>query len=80
MANLHPDLVRLLPEEVAERAFPDWSMAFQPIVDVQSHDIWGYEALVRGTNGEPAGAILAQVNDETQYRFDQAARVKAIKA
>ncbi len=56
-----------------------FTMAFQPIVDLSASRIWGYEALVRGTAGEPAGAILAQVNDETQYRFDQAARVKAIE-
>jgi EAL domain-containing protein (putative c-di-GMP-specific phosphodiesterase class I) len=54
-------------------------MAFQPIVDLAAGRIWGYEALVRGTGGEPAGAILSQVNDETRYRFDQAARVKAIE-
>jgi len=54
-------------------------MAFQPIIDLSASRVWGYEALVRGTSGESAGAILAQVNDETQYRFDQAARVKAIE-
>ncbi|MFC6790542.1 EAL domain-containing protein [Methylobacterium komagatae] len=56
-----------------------FTMAFQPILDLSTARVWGYEALVRGTNGEPAGAILSQVNDETRYRFDQAARVKAIE-
>ena len=56
-----------------------FTMAFQPILDLSRSRVWGYEALVRGSNGEPAGAILAQVNDETRYRFDQAARVKAIE-
>lgn len=56
-----------------------FTMAFQPILDVSRARVWGYEALVRGSNGEPAGTILAQVNDETRYRFDQAARVKAIE-
>ncbi len=56
-----------------------FTMAFQPILDLSTARVWGYEALVRGTQGEPAGAILSQVNDETRYRFDQAARVKAIE-
>ncbi|KAB0676582.1 EAL domain-containing protein [Aureimonas leprariae] len=54
-------------------------MAFQPIVDVASGKPWGYEALVRGLNGEGAGAILSQVTPEQKYRFDQACRVKAIE-
>ena len=57
----------------------DFTMAFQPIVDVQSQSVWGYEALVRGVSGEPAAAVLAQVDDDNRYRFDQACRVKAIE-
>lgn len=29
-------------------------MAFQPIVDLNAQRVWGYEALVRGVNGESA--------------------------
>jgi EAL domain-containing protein (putative c-di-GMP-specific phosphodiesterase class I) len=54
-------------------------MAFQPIVDLQAGRVWGYEALVRGQNGESAHTILGQVNEANRYRFDQAARVKAIE-
>jgi len=54
-------------------------MAFHPIVDVTRGNVWGYEALVRGTKGEGAGAILSQVDEERQYKFDQACRVKAIE-
>lgn len=57
----------------------DFVMAFQPIVDDRTRTIWGYEALVRGSSGEPAGWVLAQVNDQNRYRFDQACRVKAIE-
>lgn len=56
-----------------------FTMAFQPILNLKTARVWGYEALVRGSQGEPAGAILSQVNDDTRYRFDQAARVKAIE-
>ncbi|ABE38044.1 signaling protein containing EAL domain [Rhodopseudomonas palustris BisB5] len=54
-------------------------MAFQPIVDLSAQRVWGYEALVRGPNGEPAGTVLSQVSEEIRYRFDQAARVLAIE-
>lgn len=61
-------------------AFPiEFTMAFQPIVDLKAGRVWGYEALVRGLNGEGAGQILSQTTPETLYKFDQAARVKAIE-
>ena len=55
------------------------SMAFQPIVDTQAASVYAYEALVRGLNQEPAGVILAQVNAQNRYAFDQSCRVKAIE-
>ena len=54
-------------------------MAFQPIVDLSRYRIWGYEALVRGANGESAFAVLDQVTDDRRYHFDQATRVAAIE-
>lgn len=56
----------------------DFTMAFQPIVDITSKTIFGYEALVRGPNNEGALSILSKVNDSNRYLFDQAIRVKAI--
>jgi len=53
-------------------------MAFQPIVDVNAGEVFAYEALVRGTNGESAGSILAKVTVDNRYSFDQGCRVKAI--
>ena len=57
----------------------DFTMAFQPIVDVSIGEVWGYEALVRGLEGQSAGQILSQVDDTNRYAFDQACRVKAIE-
>jgi EAL domain-containing protein (putative c-di-GMP-specific phosphodiesterase class I) len=54
-------------------------MAFQPILDVETGLPFAYEALVRGTAGEPAASILAQVTAENRYAFDQMCRVKAIE-
>lgn len=56
-----------------------FSMAFQPIVDVEAGLPFAYEALVRGPAGEGAASILERVDAETLYAFDQACRVKAIE-
>lgn len=54
-------------------------MAFQPIVDVRSREVFAYEALVRGLDGSGAPHILSQLNDDNRYQFDQACRVKAVR-
>jgi EAL domain-containing protein (putative c-di-GMP-specific phosphodiesterase class I) len=54
-------------------------MAFQPIVDVSQGKVWGYEALVRGIDGQGAGWVLGQIDETNRYKFDQACRVKAIE-
>jgi EAL domain-containing protein (putative c-di-GMP-specific phosphodiesterase class I) len=55
------------------------TMAFQPIVRASSGEVFAYEALVRGVNGEGAGAVFAHVHQGNRYRFDQMCRVKAIE-
>jgi len=57
----------------------DFTMAFQPIVNTTTKEIFAQEALVRGMNEEPAGEILGRINDENRYRFDQSCRVKAVQ-
>lgn len=57
----------------------DFTMAFQPIIDCQKERIFGYEALVRGLNNESAASVIAQVNEDNRYLFDQLCRVKAIE-
>jgi EAL domain-containing protein (putative c-di-GMP-specific phosphodiesterase class I) len=56
-----------------------FSMAFQPIVDVERGVPFAYEALVRGPEAQGALSVLDQVNDTNRYAFDQACRVKAIE-
>lgn len=55
------------------------AMAFQPIVDAQTGRPFAYEALVRGSNGEGARDVLANVTPENRYAFDQQCRVAAIE-
>ncbi|WP_305095709.1 EAL domain-containing protein [Croceibacterium aestuarii] len=62
---------RTLPFEI--------SVAFQPIVDLESGAPYAYEALVRGSQGESAGWVLDQVSEDNRYTFDQACRVAAIE-
>lgn len=54
-------------------------MAFQPIVDLQTGDVFAYEALVRGPEGEGAAWVFEQINNGNRYQFDQLCRVKAIE-
>ncbi len=61
-----------------DKPFP-FSMAFQPIVDVETGRVYAYEALVRGMNGESASSILSQVTDVNRYSFDQNCRIAAIE-
>ena len=56
----------------------DFTMAFQPIMDLRTGRPAAYEALVRGVNGESAASVLSWVDETNRYRFDQACRVKAI--
>ena len=53
-------------------------MAFQPIVDVARREVFAWEALVRGPDGQGAGWVLERITLDTLYRFDQACRVLAI--
>lgn len=57
----------------------DFTMAFQPIVNIHTREIFAQEALVRGLNNEPASAVFEHVNETNLYRFDQSCRVKAIQ-
>jgi EAL domain-containing protein (putative c-di-GMP-specific phosphodiesterase class I) len=56
-----------------------FSMAFQPIIDISTGDVFAHEALVRGLSGEGAGHVLGQIKDHNRYAFDQQCRVKAIE-
>jgi EAL domain-containing protein (putative c-di-GMP-specific phosphodiesterase class I) len=56
-----------------------FSMAFQPIVNTATRQIYSQEALVRGVRNESAAEVFTHVNESNLYRFDQACRVKAIK-
>ncbi len=59
-------------------SMPEFTMAFQPIVDIETAEVYAFEALVRPPSGGSAHDILSLITDQNRYAFDQACRVKAI--
>ncbi|NDZ18517.1 diguanylate phosphodiesterase [Variovorax sp. WS11] len=58
---------------------PAFTIAFQPIVDLESREVFAHEALVRGARGEGALAVLGKVQAPHRFAFHEACRVKAIE-
>jgi len=56
----------------------DFTMAFQPIADLETRTVYAYEALVRGPGGEGAMSVFDRVTDAARYHFDQRCRTKAL--
>lgn len=56
----------------------DFSFAFQPIVDLDSAEVIGHEALVRGAAGESAADVLGSIGPDSRHRFDEACRHRAL--
>ncbi|WP_374256588.1 EAL domain-containing protein [Aquabacterium sp.] len=59
--------------------FPAFSYAYQPIVDGLTREVFSYEALIRGPQGESAKDVLDRVGGSVKYQFDQASRIAAIQ-
>ena len=57
---------------------PEFSFAFQPIVDTRQRIVVSQEALVRGPDGASAGEVFAQIAASDLHRFDRAARGVAV--
>ncbi|MFC6748145.1 hypothetical protein [Deinococcus aquaticus] len=45
-----------------QQGIPAIAMAFQPIVHLPSREIYAYEALVRGPQGQPAAWVFEQIS------------------
>lgn len=63
--------------EVVDTGF---SFAFQPLVEIETRKTIGHEALVRGLAGESAATVIDAIRPENRYHFDQACRMRALKA
>jgi EAL domain-containing protein (putative c-di-GMP-specific phosphodiesterase class I) len=58
---------------------PDFSFAFQPIVDTHTRTAYSHEALVRGPNNEPAHEVLTRYSGDGMAAFDAVCRVRAVE-
>jgi EAL domain-containing protein (putative c-di-GMP-specific phosphodiesterase class I) len=68
-----------LSEAAAPVIGPDFTIAFQPIVDLELREVFAHEALVRGVHGEGALEVLRRVETRHRFAFHQACRVKSIE-
>ena len=57
---------------------PEFSFAFQPIVNTSTGKIDAFEVLARGVNGESAAQVFQKVHSVNKYYFDEILRVQAI--
>ncbi len=62
----------------SETALPNFTMAFQPIVDIETGVVYAQEALVRPPGGGSAVDVLGQVGRRSLDAFDQQCRLRAI--
>lgn len=64
-------------------ALPPFSMAFQPIVNIETRTVFAYEALARGPSGEPAASVFKCLTPDAppnlRYQLDRALRIRAIE-
>lgn len=58
---------------------PEYSFAYQPIIDARTREVFSYEALIRGRDGEPSAYLLRQVSTSDMHRFDEQSRTVAIE-
>lgn len=57
----------------------EFSMAFQPIVDLRQRRVIAYEALARMPGHDCATALFKHITPQNSYQFDQQCRVKAVQ-
>jgi blue light- and temperature-responsive anti-repressor len=60
-------------------SWPEFSFAFQPIVDADAGTIFSYEALIRGRYNESAAEVFSRVPRQEAHRFDESSRQVAIE-
>ncbi|MDX3927490.1 MAG: EAL domain-containing protein [Shinella sp.] len=59
--------------------FPEFTMAFQPIVDTESREVFAFEALARSPNGESTASVLGRIMPRDLHMFDALCRKRAIQ-
>lgn len=62
-----------------DRTLPEFTIAFQPIVDAARGRVYSQEAIVRGKRGETEQALLVSINPNMLAEADAAFRQAAIR-
>ncbi|MGX1307086.1 EAL domain-containing protein (putative c-di-GMP-specific phosphodiesterase class I) [Amorphus suaedae] len=57
----------------------DFTIAFQPVVNLADKSTMAYEALVRGPKGEPGETVLLNVSPHSRCEFDKVCRRAAFR-
>jgi EAL domain-containing protein (putative c-di-GMP-specific phosphodiesterase class I) len=65
-------------QRATDDATPEFSYAFQPIVDCVAREVFSYEALIRGRANEPAIRVLERIPPQLKYHFEEDNRAAAI--
>ena len=76
--RLPPLVIREGLQRVEVACVPEFSYAFQPIVDVVAREVYSYEALIRGRANESAFHVLERVPAHAKYQFDEESRAAAL--
>jgi blue light- and temperature-responsive anti-repressor len=63
----------------ADEAAPEFTFAFQPIVDTETGRVFSHEALIRGLNNEPAYQVLRRFAGPGADIFDARCRARAVE-
>ncbi len=66
------------PAPEIDAADAEFSFAFQPIADLETAEVIGHEALVRGAAGESASEVLGSIASSSRHCFDEACRHRAL--
>lgn len=66
-------------EKIDATDWPEFTFAYQPIVDIREKSIVSFEALVRGPKNQDAAEVFAAVGDSTRFLFDEFLRSRAIE-
>jgi EAL domain-containing protein (putative c-di-GMP-specific phosphodiesterase class I) len=74
----HQHVMRIAPH-IEEVILPKFSIAFQPIVDVQEKTIFAFEALLRGPQGETYADLAAGLGSRARRMLDHSAIVKSLR-
>ena len=71
--------VPLSRPEVSEFTSPEFQHAFQPIIDIHTGDVFGYEALLRGVENQPPWYLFEQVEKKHAANFEKRINTAALR-